>query len=71
MARVRGDCESGMNDADFQLRFEDFMNDYDYKLSQDIPVAPTLRKMKALIDAYLEARDRAMYENKNLQNGAD
>ena len=60
-----------MNDADFQLRFEDFMNDYDYKLSQDIPVDLTLRKMKALIDAYLEAHDRAMYENKNLQNGTD
>ena len=60
-----------MNDADFQLRFEDFMNDYDYKLSQDIPVTPTLRKMKALIDAYLEAHDKAMYENKNLQNGTD
>ena len=65
------DGRNGMNDADFQLRFEDFMNDYDYKLSQDIPVALTLRKMKALIDAYLEAHDKAMYENKNLQNGTD
>ena len=60
-----------MNDADFQLRFEDFMNDYDYKLSQDIPVAPTLRKMLELIGTYLKAHDRAMYENKNLQNGTD
>ena len=63
--------ESGMNNADFQLRFEDYMNDYDYRISQDIPVVPTLRKMKKIIDAYLKAHDDELYRTKNLQNGAD
>ena len=62
-----------MTDADFQLRFEDHMNDYDILVSRGDSMGQikTLRKMHKLIDERLKAHDKELYRTKNLQNGAD
>jgi len=62
-----------MTDADFQLRFEDYMNDYDILVSRGDSMGQikTLRKMHKLIDERLKAHDKELYRTKNLQNGAD
>ena len=60
-----------MTDADFQLRFEDYMNDYDILVTQGLPTIKLERKMYKLLGEHIEAHEKELYRTKNLQNGAD
>jgi len=60
-----------MNETEFQERFEGFINDREYMQSQGMSTVEIDRKIRGLLDRYFDEHDRAMYENKNLQNGTD
>ena len=60
-----------MIETEFQERFEGFINDREYMQSQGKSTMPIDRKIYRLLGRYFDEHDRAMYENKNLQNGAD